>query len=209
MLDKIVLNEEAYKITENDLPALVTYGEHMGGSHLSIALVAQLFLSESKILFLTAYPMAKEKFLEQIGPDHSKVAFVNNISDLEGAKDMQAIILDSGNGTLFVEVAKSLPDLHQRVTLIKNMEVFPDVVFKTCLPLEKLLLSGNIDTCIAKEKISKMNFKTIIAFNQPETPLAIFVPSLEKYTGYLVSNDKSGIIKVKNMKILKLSYTIA
>lgn len=197
MIDKIFLDEDDYKITEGGLPALVTYGEHMGGSHLSIALVAQLFLSGSKILFLTAYPMAKEKFLEQIGPDHSKIAFVNNIAELEGAKDAQAIILDSGNGALFVEVAKTLPDLHERVTLIKNMEVFPDAVFDACLSLEKLLLSGNIDTCIAKEKISKMNFKTLIAFNQPEAPLSISVPPLEKYTGYLVSDSKSGIINIK------------
>lgn len=197
MIDKIVLNEENYEITENNLPCLVTYGEGMGGSHLSIVLTAQLFLSGSKILFLTAYPMAKEKFLAQIGEDHSNVAFVNNIAELEVAKNAQAIILDSGNGALFVEVAKILPDLHERVVLIKNMEVFKDEVFDTCLSLEKLLLSGNIDTCVAKEKIPKMNFKTLIAFNKPETPLPISVPPLEKYAGYLSSDDKSGIIAIK------------
>lgn len=196
MIDKIILNGEDYQISEGDLPALVTYGEHMGGSHLSIALVAQLFLSGSKILFLTAYPMAKDKFLEQIGIDNSKVAFVNNISELEGAKNMQAIILDSGNGALFIEVAKVLPDLHERVTLVKNMEEFKEEVFEVCLPLEKLLLSGNIDTCIAKEKISKTNFKTTIAFNQSQTPLSVIVPILEKYTGYLSSGTKSGIIRI-------------
>ncbi len=196
MLDKILLNEEDYQISEGDLPALVNYGEHMGGSHLSIALTAQLFLNESKILFLTAYPMAKDKFLEQIGADHSKVAFVNSISDLESTKNMQAIILDSGNGALFIEVAKVLPDLVERVILIKNMEVFKEEVFDICLPLERLLLSGNIDTCVAKEKIAKMNFQTIIAFNEPQAPLPITVPTLEKYTGYLSSNTKSGIIRI-------------
>ena len=146
MIDKIILNGEDYQISEGNLPALVTYGEHMGGSHLSITLIAQLFLSGSKILFLTAYPMAKDKFLEQIGPDHSGVAFVNSIEELKQAKDAQVIILDSGNEALFVEVANTLPDLHERVTLVKNMEEFKEEVFEVCLPLEKLLLSGNIDT---------------------------------------------------------------
>lgn len=140
--------------------------------------------------------MARDKFLEQIGPDHSGVAFVNKISELGNAKSMQAIILESGNEALFLEVAKILPDLHERVVLIKNMEVFGEAVFDICLSLEKLLLSGNIDTCIAKEKISKTNFKTTIAFNQPQTPLPITVPALEKYTGYLSSNNKGGIIRV-------------
>ena len=196
MIDKIILNGEDYQISEGNLPALVTYGEHMGGSHLSITLIAQLFLSGSKILFLTAYPMAKDKFLEQIGPDHSGVAFVNSIEELKQAKDAQVIILDSGNEALFVEVANTLPDLHERVTLVKNMEEFKEEVFEVCLPLEKLLLSGNIDTCIAKEKISKTNFKTTITFNQPQTPLSITVPQLEKYSGYLSSNNKNGIIHI-------------
>lgn len=197
MADTILLNKQLYRITEDELPCLITYGEGMGGSHLSVTLVANLFLQGSKILFLTAYPMAKENFLQQVGPDHSKIAFVNSLSELQEAKNTQAIILESGNEALFLEIANSLPDLHERIILIKNIEVFSEKVFEVYLNLEKVILSGNIDTCVAKEKISQHNFKTIIAFNQPTISLPITVPVLEKWRGYLSNDTGSGIIAVQ------------
>lgn len=197
MADTILLNKQLYRITEDELPCLITYGEGMGGSHLSVTLVANLFLQGSKILFLTAYPMAKENFLQQVGPDHSKIAFVNSLSELQEAKNTQAIILESGKEALFLEIANSLPDLHERIILIKNIEVFSEKVFEVCLNLEKVILSGNIDTCIAKEKISQHNFKTIVAFNQSTISLPITVPVLEKWYGYLSNDTGSGIIAVQ------------
>lgn len=197
MADTILLNKQLYRITEDELPCLITYGEGMGGSHLSVTLVANLFLQGSKILFLTAYPMAKENFLEQVGQDYSKIAFVNSFSELQETKDTQAIILESGNEALFLEIANSLPDLHERIILIKNIEVFSEKVFEVCLNLEKVILSGNIDTCVAKEKISQHNFKTVIAFNQPIISLPITVPVLEKWYGYLSNDTGSGIIAVQ------------
>jgi hypothetical protein len=196
MSEKLVLNNEPYMISESDLPCLVTYGEHMGGSHLSITLVVNLFLSGSKILFLTAYPMARENFLEQIGQT-SGVAFVDSISDLEKAFGAQAIILKSGDEALFLEAVKIIPDLSERVILIKNMEVFSDAVLDISLTFEKVILSGNIDTCVAKERIAKKNFKTMIAFNQPKADILITVPPLEKYTGFLSSGTKEGVLTVK------------
>ena len=197
MSDKILLNKEITHFSEKDLPCLITYTEKTGGSHFSITMVADLFLSGSKILFLTAYPMAKENFLEQIVVDHSKIAFVSSTQELEKAKNTQVIILESGNETLFIEVIKLLDDLNERVILIKNMEVFSMSVFDSCIDITKIVLSGNIDTCIAKEKIMKIDFKTIIAFSKPEISLPIEVPVLEKYVGYLSSNNKKGLVEIK------------
>lgn len=196
MSEKLILNNEPYIISENDLPCLVTYGEHMGGSHLSITLVANLFLSGSKILFLTAYPMARENFLEQIGPT-SDVTFVDSISELEKSFGAQAIILKSGDEALFLEAVKIIPDLGERVILIKNMEVFSEATLDVSLNFEKVILSGNIDTCVAKEKIAKKNFKTLIAFNQPKIEIPLTVPALGKYTGFLLSDTKGGVLTVK------------
>jgi hypothetical protein len=141
--------------------------------------------------------MAKDNFLEQVGNDHSKIAFITSVEELEKAKDTQVIILESGNETLFNEVTKILPDLQERVILIKNMEVFSKAIFDVCLEKEKIILSGNIDTCIDKEQISKKVFRTIIAFSKPEISLPIEIPTLEKYTGYLLGNDISGIVTIQ------------
>jgi hypothetical protein len=197
MADKILLNSELYNFSEQDLPCLVTYAPKTGGSHFTITMVVDLFLQGSKVLFLTAYPMAKENFLEQIGEDHSKIVFLNSIDDLEKAKDFQVIILESGNENLFLEVVKVLPDLKDRVVLIKNMEVFSEKVFDICTNLEKVILSGDIDTTFDKERISKKDFQTIIAFSKPEINLPIEIPTLEKYVGYLSSKDIKGLVNIE------------
>ena len=197
MADKIFFNKQAINFTEGDLPCLITYADKTGGSHFSITLVVNLFLNGSKILFLTAYPMAKDNFLQQIGEDHSKIAIVSSIEELEKAKNTQVIILESGNEALFNEAVKILPDLKERIVLVKNMEVFSKAVSDTCLNLEKVILSGNIDMCADKEKISKKDFKTIVTFSKPEIALPIEVPALEKYTGFLLGKNKMGVVVVQ------------
>lgn len=196
MIDKVLLNDKEFIFKEEYLPCLAHYGEKMGGSHLSIVFVAQLFLQGSKILFLTAYPMAKEKFLEQIGGDHSNVAFINKIEDLVDNTSAQALMVESGNESLFLEVINKLSDLDERVVLVKNIEKFSSKVFDTCLFLEKVILSGHLDECIDKDRISQKKYNTIIAFSQPPVSLSIQLPHLEKWTGYCVCPVDTGIIKI-------------
>ncbi len=196
-MNEIILNNGAYKITEQDLPYLVIYGEKSGGSHFTVSLIAELFRAGSKILFFTAFPMAKDNFLEQIGPDHSKITFASTIEDLKYNKDSEVLILDSGNENLFIEAIKELEDIDERVILVKNIEAFGQDVFKVCLDLNKLVLSGNIDMCVAKAEILQKSFESIVVFTKPEIPLSIEVPELEKWTGYLSSENNTGIIKVK------------
>jgi hypothetical protein len=196
-MNKILLDNEPYEITERDLPYLVIYGDKSGGSHFTITLVKDLYLSGSKILFLTAFHMAKDNFLEQVGSNHSKIAFVNSVEDIKNYKDSDVIILDSGNEKLFIEATKILEDINERVVLVKNIEGFSSKVFDACLGLKNIVLSGHIDTCTSKEQIMNKKFKNMVVFTKPEILLPIEVPELEKWTGYLSSEDKRGIIKVQ------------
>lgn len=197
MKNNILLDGKKFDFNESFLPCLVTYKEKTGGSHFTITMVKDLFLSGSKILFLTAYPMAKENFLEQIGEDHSKIAFVNSVSDLENAKNSQVIILESGNEQLFLDIAKEISDLEERVILVKNIEIFSEKVFDICLNLKKVILSGHLDECVDKERISKKEYETIIAFSNTEISLPISIPELEKYNGYLQASNYRGIVKIE------------
>lgn len=196
MKNQILLNGEVYSVSESYLPYLVTYGEKAGGSHFTITLVKDLFLSGSKILFLTAFPMARDNFLSQIGEDHSRVALVSSVTELEKAFDAQVILLESGNENLFIEALKIVPDIDTRVVLVKNIEAFNAAVFDACLGLTKIILSGNLDECISKNPIAQKNFQNIVVFTKTETPLPVEVPELEKWTGYLSGTDAKGIIKV-------------
>lgn len=195
MADTILLNNEVYHIGEENLPCLVHYAPKTGGSHFSVAMVADLFLRGSKILFLTAYPMAKDNFLQQIEGKESITAFITDESQL--STDAQAIILESGNEKLFLKAVETLGDLSERVVFVKNMELFSDAVFDACLKLQKIIFSGDLDKCSVKKQTIDKQFRTIVLFSKPETPLKVEPPVLEKYTGYLSSDGENGIVGVR------------
>lgn len=195
MTDQILLNNKVYHITEDGLPCLIHYTPKAGGSHFTVTMVVDLFLRGSKIVFFTAYPMAKDNFLQQIKGMESKTAYITNESQIN--TNAQAIILESGNEKLFLRAMKKITDINERVVLIKNMEVFSDAVFYSCLDMQKIILSGDIDKCSAKKQISEKYYKTIVLFSEPETSLKIEPPALEKYTGYLWSNDNGGLVRIK------------
>jgi hypothetical protein len=195
MLDQIILNNKAYQTNKDDLPCLITYTEKTGGSHFSVSMVADLFLQGQKILFLTAYPMAKDNFLKQIQGYEKNTSYISDPKQLN--PNTQAIILESGNEDLFLEAIKILPDIKERIILIKNIEVFSQTIFDQCLNYQKIILSGNIDKCSAKIDISNYPFNTIIAFSKPEINLPITLPPLEKYLGYWSGKNKKGLTKIQ------------
>ncbi|MFA6474221.1 MAG: hypothetical protein WCV85_05045 [Patescibacteria group bacterium] len=195
MAYKILFNNEEFHFHENDLPCLVHYREKQGGSQFTVTLVADLFLRGSKILFLTAYPMAKDNFVEQVKGEESKIAFITNESQFN--TNAQVIILESGNEKLFLKAVEKLGDLHERVVLIKNMEVFSDAVFDACEKLQKSILSGDIDSCVAKKRISHKLYTTTITFSEPETSLPFKTPVLKTYVGYLKTATKEGFVQLE------------
>lgn len=141
--------------------------------------------------------MAKDDFLKQVGLDNPEVSLVNSLEELGVNKNKKVLILDSGNGNLFIEVAKALEDLKDRVVLVKNMEVFKSEVIDICIGLDKIILSGDIDACLNKDQILNKKFETTVIFTKPATSLSIELPSLEKWSGYLSSDNNSGIVKVQ------------
>jgi len=196
-MNKLILNNEDYKVTREDLPYLVIYGDKSGGSHFTITLMVDLLKSGAKILFFTAFPMAKDNFLEQIGGQNIEVAFVNSLEDLENHKESEVIILDSGNESLFIDVVRLLPDINERVILVKNIEAFSARVFEACLSLNNIVLSGHLDTCVSKDKIMDKKYNSMVVFTKPEIALHVEVPELPKWSGYLSSTNQTGIIKVE------------
>jgi hypothetical protein len=201
MLDEVLLNWQPYTLKEDNLPCLITYEKHTGGSHLSITLIASLFLQGSKILFFSAYPMAKDNFLNQVEENNSNVALVDSVDDLEEAINKDAIIIESGNANLFLSAIKILPDLNERVIFIKNIEIFNEEIFNICFIFDKIIISGDVDACNFRERIPNKKFNTIIAFNQPETPIDIKVPKLERWASYLSDQEKSGILTIKSEQV--------
>lgn len=192
MADKILLNSEFWNPKEGNLPCLITYAEKSGGSHFSIVMLANLFLSGSKVLLFTAFPMAKDNFIGQIKGGGQSVSIVTNENEINN--DSQVIIVESGNQELFLKVIEKLDDIDNRVVLVKNIERFNSYTIESCLKLEKVIISGDIDLCSSNKQIMGKQFDTIVIFSSPKTTLPFDVPELEKYKGYFWSTDSKGIV---------------
>ncbi len=196
MPDRVVLNSEPYMFTIEDLPCLIHYEKGLGGSELSLALVAQLFTQGYKILFLCAYPQGEEKFMAQIGGAYDRVHFVNAKEDFPNAEKKQVVLLESGDYNLLFDAVDMLPDFKNRIIFVKNIETFPKVLIKKLLHSKHVILSGDVDEAGTKHILSTKDFATLIMFNKPKIPLRIKLPSLPKWSAFLSSQSKNGVIHI-------------
>lgn len=198
-MNKILLNEKNFHFSEADLPCLIHYSEGTGGSHFSVTMIADMFSNGSKILFLTAYPMAKDNFLQQISGNENKVLIATQKYKL--TTDKQAILIESGNQNLFLEALNHLDDINERIIFIKNFETFNDKVILAVINRQRLVMSGNLDASKDKNTISEKHFQTIIQFSKSEIKLTKNYPGLEKYSGYFWQNDRDGLIKINTNQL--------
>lgn len=194
MVDKILLNNQEFHPGEEDLPCLIHYTEGTGGSHFSVTMLADLFLRRSKILFLTAYPMARENFLKQVMGHEDDVSFVTQKNQITTEK--KALIIESGKESLFTEAMRELNDLDARIIFVKNFESFHDDTIMSVALHKKLIVSGNLDISSAKKTLHSSRFKTIIQFSHSDEITSPLCPNLEKHTGYFWQSTKDGLVKV-------------
>jgi hypothetical protein len=196
MQEEILLDDKPYTFTIDNLPCLIHYEQGTGGSHLSIALFAQLYRQGYKLVFICAYPQGEEKLVQMLG-GYENIAFVNAREDFPGADAKQVVLLDNGNDSLLFDAEQMLPDYEDRIVFVKNIETFPERLIKMLLSHHNIILSGDLDESTASAFILKQHFSSLILFSKPRLPVRIRVPELETWSAYLNSPTKSGIIKIK------------
>lgn len=192
-MNQIYLNDNKLHFEKQDLPCLIHYAHGTGGSHFSVTIIADMFLNGSKILFLTAYKMAKDNFLEQITGNEDKILIATQKNQLEINK--QAILIESGNQDLFFEALNCLSDINERIIFLKNFEGFKNEIVLEASKKSKSIISGDLDLSPVKNELLKIDYKTIIQFSKSNSNLKPICPDLEKYTGYFWQKEKNGLIK--------------
>ena len=159
---KILINDKEIVFNKEDFPILITGACKTGSSLFSISLVTSLFENNNKVLFLTAYPEAKVDFRRQLG---------DKIND-------NAIIVDSGEESVFIENLYQMSDLNDIIILLKYT-----------------IFSGDIDNCVFGDELVKMDFKTKIFFSYPNKLEVGNKIELPKYNGMIMNQKYYGIIK--------------
>ncbi|MCX6823930.1 MAG: hypothetical protein NT085_02290 [candidate division SR1 bacterium] len=189
------VGDKKHHFDEHDLPTLIHYKAKEGGSHYSMSLIANLVLQGSKALIFTGYPQAKEQFYTDTQAIAEHIVVVHTLAELKKNIDKQVIIIHDADEKLCLAAIKNLPNINERIIFIKNIDILHKQLLTSCLKYTKLILSGDLDACVAKANVSKKKYTSMILFSQPKTTLPhTFVP-LEQYTGYIWSKNKESYVK--------------
>lgn len=195
MLTQITLNNKEFQFNESLLPCLVIWVHKSWASYFSVTLIANLINQWSKVIFFTAFPMAKQELLAQIWTD--KTFDITQKTDSENIPQDKSIIIQSWNKQLREQTIKDIKNLENYIIFVKNIEEYDNSILDIIWINNKIILSWDLDNCSFKNNIAKQKWESKIIFTVPEIALDIQVPILEKYQSYLINPQIKWILKIK------------
>jgi hypothetical protein len=166
--------------------------EHSGASLLSVSLVAGLHNAGNKLCIFTAFPMAKEEFLEQI-KNKEKVFYLENEQGLEEALKIQTIIVQCGNIDLFLKIISNFPAMSDRIIFVKNIETINQPILERVIPYS-FIVSGDFELNPLHQDFNFLFYKTKILFSSLNGKTN---PPLQKYQAFMEDKVGDKIITLK------------
>jgi hypothetical protein len=191
-MKQILLNNQEFKLSGNDLPMLIHGADGNGASLFSVSVVANLYAAGYKLLFTSGYHMARDEFKAQTGVGDEAV-LVEKASDIEEAHTKSVVFVPRENVELFIQLVASLPDVVKRVIFLKNFDVFDESHFDAVRKLKNVVLAGDLDNCSYRSRILSETWQTRVYFSKPENS-DVELPDLPKYAGYLTSTAHTGLV---------------
>lgn len=176
----ILVNNEMIKFIHDDFPMLVSGAPSAGSSFFSVGLMVSLLNQGEKILLFSAYEQAKELFREHLN---------------ESPND-NAMIIESGDGNLFIKQLGEIKDLSERIILFKNIDNYDAKLFDKLKNQELIIYSGDLDKCSFRDDLVKIDFKTKIFFSYPDCLNINDKIDLPKYNGLIINKKYNGVIKL-------------
>ncbi len=173
---------------------LVHGREHSGASLLPITVAAQLHKEGSKLLIFTAYPMAKEEFLEQLGELGKTVLCLESEADINKAEEFQTIIVKSGDEALFLSVLEQFPNLPEYIPFIKNIEVITEQDIIEYAVTRPSIIAGDATKSPFFQQLQETIFITKILFTPFEEES---FPGLQKYSAKMAGKNGECVVSVK------------
>lgn len=194
MKNKITLDNKPFNFTDSFLPCLITWANKSWASFFSICLISNLIQQWSKVIFFTAFPMAKEELLNQIWND--KFYEINKKTHLNNIPNDKSIIIQSWNQSIFQQTILNIKNLNEYVIFIKNIEEYDKSILDWIQKNQKILLSWNLDNYQFKDKILNRKRESKIIFTIPKDS-NIQIPKLEKYESYFINKKTNGILRLE------------
>ena len=186
MTNRLTLDNKDFQFNESLLPCLVTGARKSGASYFSVSLIGQLITQGIKVIFFTAFPMAKEELIHQVWKD--KIFEITSKEQIREIPENKSIIIQSGNKSLWENVIKQVHNIAEYVIFVKNIEYYDKSIMEVISTNTKILLSGTLEDCNFKESLIKKEWISKIIFTNPKIDLHVKLPQLEKYESYLWDN---------------------
>jgi len=194
MYSTVILNSVAHHFTKDDLPMYIHGAEGTGASQCSVTVVADMVKQGSKLLFFTAYYMAKDDFLAQVGDINPFIVESTKLPD--NLEEHQVVMIKSGEKELFMKTVTTLADLNERIIYVKNIDIMGQEVFDLIKDKNLLVVSGDIALCAFKDELLALPFHSRIALSEIEDPMLRPMPPLVKYVGYYKGKSGEGMVSL-------------
>lgn len=189
MIKKILFDTKEFHFHTDNLPILIHGEDKAGASLFTVSTVADMYSRGAKILFLSGYPMAREEFLKQTEMNNDYAVITDKLVTENLQK--RVLFLTKEYAEQFIQLIALLPDIDERIILLKNIDLFDESIFTAISNKTKIIYSGDITKTVFIEKLLQLPFKTKIFFSPFNT---IVLPTLDNYQGYMQSIDGNGLV---------------
>ena len=190
----ILLNDRPIRFEDADFPMIIHAREGLGASFFVVNLMAELFRQGWKLLFFTAFHMAKDDLKQLLGTDG--LARTEFVTGREAVAGRQAVVVSSGEAADLAAVRRRLPDLDERIVLIKNIERYGREVLDGLADQRRLILAGDIDLSPFAPEIWARGAATRLYFSRPATFEVGDLPELPKFQGFAAGRRLGGLVRL-------------
>ena len=175
-MKKILLDgNEVKTLVPENLPMLIHGKEGSGASLYTICLAAKWFSQGYKVLFLCGHQMAEQEFRQQVSIEQTSAKFYTQDKVNEFIEELRDVTRNT-------------------IVIIKNIELFDIKLFDAIRDVGNLIISGEIDKTVLKGQLLSKKFVTEVYFSPLNSKE---VPQLERFQGYVISDDYKGTTQLQ------------
>lgn len=183
---------QPFQVTDRQWPVWLHGSPKSGASFATVLLAASYIRQGERMVFLCAHGEAIRALQSQLElPKPEVKAKDMDTASQQHIQDMQLITLRQEKGKNFSATLQSLPDLEDRIIIIKNIEetLTPELV-EIIGRAKRVLLSGDFSKHNSSLVPSKNT--TRICFSEPPVSWGINYEALPTYIGQYWKNGRHG-----------------
>ncbi len=186
--DKILIDNKKFIPKIGLLPCAIHGAPRVGASLFSVVFCAKLIEQNHKLIFISAYPMARPELLKRLG--RKKFIIINRAEDIKKINQQSVIIYSGINSQIVKKIIQQAKINSRSVICLKNLEEYSPAVLKSLAQHKNVVFSGDFSK-IKQEEVF-FSAKTKIFFSEYDYS----IPELKKYEGYMIGKNMKGKIKL-------------